>query len=116
MKFLGIALEHLYLSPAGAATVAAAPAAADARVSAEQVEKSFVAPGTAGGYNWDYQSVNRMWDAINTDFSNKYYKTKRRNELTWSTTLDNMSKANAFNNPRNKANKAVTAIRKSRGK
>jgi hypothetical protein len=56
--------------------------------------------------DWDYSSVTKMWDAITEDFSDKYCKTKRRKELSWSTVYANMSTANAFGNQRNKANKA----------
>lgn len=53
--------------------------------------------------DWDYTTVTRMWDAIKEDFNAKYCKTSRKKELSWSTVYDNMSKANAFNNKRNKA-------------
>ena len=53
--------------------------------------------------DWEYSSVNHMWDAIGDDFIHKYCRTKRKKELSWSTVYDNMSKANAFGNRRNKA-------------
>jgi len=52
--------------------------------------------------DWDHGSVTNMWNAISHDFSLKYCKTKRKKELSWSTAYSNMSKANAFNNKRNK--------------
>ena len=52
--------------------------------------------------DWDHGSVTKMWNAISHDFSLKYCKTKRAKELSWSTAYSNMSKANAFNNKRNK--------------
>lgn len=63
--------------------------------------------------DWDYESVNNMWDTISDDFRAKYAKSKRSYELAWPTVYDKMSAANAFGNPRNKANKAIRA---SRGK
>ena len=56
--------------------------------------------------DWDYRSVTRMWDAINEDFTAKYCSSTRKKEATWTTVYNRMSAANAFNNPRNKANKA----------
>ncbi|KAL7550471.1 hypothetical protein ACHAWF_014861 [Thalassiosira exigua] len=55
--------------------------------------------------DWDYKSVTYMWDTIKEEFTNKYARTKRKKELTWSTVYNNMSNANAFGNPRNKGAK-----------
>ena len=55
--------------------------------------------------DWTHHSIIRMWDAISHDFITKYCQTRRKKELKWSTVYSNMSKANAFNNPRNKKSK-----------
>ena len=44
-----------------------------------------------------------MWKAIEPEFKLAYCKTKRKGELTWKTAYNNMSKADAFGNIRNKA-------------
>jgi len=52
---------------------------------------------------WSIKSVNSMWKAIEPEFKLAYCKTKRKGELTWKTAYNNMSKADAFGNIRNKA-------------
>ena len=54
--------------------------------------------------DWDNRSVTKMWDAIKADFMGKYGNTKRKKELAWTTVYNNMSKQNAFENRRKKAN------------
>ena len=55
--------------------------------------------------SWDYRAITEMWDTIKEDFTTKYDKTKRKKELAWTSVYSNMSKAKAFANKRNKANK-----------
>eukprot|EP00986_Skeletonema_menzelii_P021425 scaffold34485_cov594-Skeletonema_menzelii.AAC.1 len=47
-----------------------------------------------------------MWDAISDEFAANFCKSKRPYELAWTACYHNMSKVNAFNNPRNKLEKA----------
>ena len=54
---------------------------------------------------WEHRSINRMWETIREEFTAKYCQSKRKKEMTWKTAYNNMSKANAFGNKRNKANK-----------
>ena len=52
--------------------------------------------------DWDYDKVIKMWDDISPEFEQLYCQTKRRKQITYSTVYANMTKVNAFNNPRNK--------------
>jgi len=56
--------------------------------------------------DWDYDKVTKMWDAISTEFKAKYCQTKRKTQINYHTVYRNMTDANAFNNPRNKKEKA----------
>ena len=56
--------------------------------------------------DWDYRSVTGVWNSINEGFTAKYCSSTRKKEATWTTVYNRMSAATAFNNPRNKANKA----------
>ena len=56
--------------------------------------------------DWTPALVTKMWDAISDEFEANFCKTKRPSELTWTACYDNMSKVNAFNNRRNKLEKA----------
>jgi hypothetical protein len=56
--------------------------------------------------DWDASKVTKMWDAISDDFNAAFCKTNRSQELGWSTVYGRMSAANAWNNPRNKKEKA----------
>lgn len=56
--------------------------------------------------DWTPALVTKMWDAISDEFAANFCKSKRPYELAWTACYDNMSKVNAFNNPRNKLEKA----------
>ena len=52
--------------------------------------------------DWDSDKVDKMWDAIETEFKQLYCQAKRTTQITVSLVYRNMTAANAFGNRKNK--------------
>jgi len=52
--------------------------------------------------DWDYWSLNKMWETIKPDFTANFCVTNRKKEMSWKTAYNNMSKMNAFKHYRNR--------------